>query len=165
MGLKLAYRHPASLQGLSTKAPTSVRSVCFICCVHACLFFLHSQFGELFSALNLSWGRRSSLPIFLQRTTLLTVCLSLYRGVRAGHPHSSRSRCRSCWHNWTGPSTPPSLHLKQETQGSLCCKRRLLPWIKAILESKAAWLWKSIIRFCHGNGPCWALRRKAGLFA
>lgn len=161
MCLKLAYRHPASLRGLSTKAPTSVRSVCliFCACVFLCLFLLSSQFGGPFRPLNYNSGRTSSLP--QEDRPGRQFVFNCFPGLALAQRSHSEPLSPTDTHTIDPLLQTPPLHLKQETRVLCLAKRRLLPWIKVILESKAAWLWKSIIPFCHGNSSCPAPEKKS----
>lgn len=166
MCLKLAYRHPASLWGLSTKAPTSVPSLCLIFSLslsffhsltlheHVCAFVFSSQFGELFSSLNYSRSWTSSR--IQEECSVVFHCPR----DRFNLPHHSRPSHWEYVQQLTTSSLPSSSPDTHRSPGSVSRKQRLGPEIKAILESKAAWLWKSIILFCHGNDSCQAARRR-----
>lgn len=163
MRFKLAYRHPASLRGLSTKAPTSVPSLCLIFSLSFAHSLCTSMCVHLFSALSLEshsapWiiAEAEHLPGFRRNARLSFIVLGIVSTCHITQDPHTGNTCN----NWPLLHCLP-LHLTHTGDRALCLiSRGCGPEIKAILESKAAWLWKSIILFCHGNGSCQAPRRR-----
>lgn len=165
MRLKLAYRHPASLQVLPTKAFTSVPS------------FASSSVFSFPSALSfrghsapwiIVWGA-SSLPSDRSAGQFAFNCLT-----ESWAAFGSFLATNCIYYSFHSASSAPSflfptssqkraslhaLHL-EETSAPLG-QWALLPLIKDSFKSKASWLWKSIILLCYVNDPAgWVLRRK-----
>lgn len=157
MCLKLAYRHPASLQVLPTKAFTSVPS------------FASSSVFTFLSGLSfrghsapwiIVWGA-SSLPSNRSPGQFALNCLT--ESWAAFGSFLATNCIYYSFHSASSASSflfPPSsqkhasllaLHLDETT--AALDQRTLLLQIKDSFKSKASWLWKSVILLCYVNGP------------
>lgn len=157
MHLKLAYRHPASLQVFPTKELTSVPPF-----ASSSIFFFSplSVFEGHSPPWIIVWGASS---LFWDRSAQQFAFNCLKESWDAFGPFPATNCIHYYFHSASSDNSfplPPlsqrrvsllALHLEKMT-GSLD-QWTLLPQIKVSLKSKASWLWKSIILLCHGNGP------------